>query len=90
MFDIWHNIHLGDAKMVFGSGYVLSSDLIEGTSIQRKIDELNFDLGAYLRVTKQKVHCVPITQDKLSWTSTTDYPVMTWQKGQDKIERGLS
>ena len=85
LFDIWHNLHLGDAKTIFGSGYVLCLDLIAETSVDRKMEELNLDLGAYLSVTKQRVQCVPITRDKLSWTAAADFPQMTWQKGQDAV-----
>lgn len=80
-FDLFHVWHLGVAKNYFGSMLCLLSELENGSTVDRRFEQLSEKYVTWCRQNRRQAHCQRITKEHLGWISTSHYPSGTWHKG---------
>jgi hypothetical protein len=83
--DVWHGWELGAGKPFLASTIVMSLDLFNCSSIDKKLADMNDHLATYLSNTKVNLSFNGLTRAKLGWEKAKQFPIGNWQKASDTI-----
>ena len=83
--DIWHNFHLGVAKVWIG-GSIISilermSHFPEGRSVESKLAWLTEEYKTFMRHRRIAPHLLELSRETLSWPTGPTCPQGRWSKG---------
>ena len=82
--DIWHGFHLGLGMIFVSSGLVESLSLMEGRSVQSRIESMNGKLIAFqLASGRWTLSFDELTKERLGWPKIRSFPKGGWQKASD-------
>ncbi|CAE7764212.1 unnamed protein product, partial [Symbiodinium sp. CCMP2456] len=81
--DLWHNFHMGTAKVWLASSFMLlcNLDLIVGNTIIAKFEALTSQYRAFCRSKRLSMHIVQFSRDTMGIDSDRTFPVGKWNKG---------
>ena len=80
-FDLFHCFHLGLGRYFIAGALVLASENMCGSRLPDRFDELSQLYLAWCEAEHKSPFLISITQAKLNWQDTSQYPAGLWTKG---------